>query len=204
MRRSFPAALLLIVGLLLLLDLLVANPSLDALTGGIGQVVVVLFAAAALLGAGALAARHARGTLDPDGDRVGSTLVLVGMAVVLIPGLLAPEGASSAPVRWVVGALLVPIGASLLALTAVFVIPAARRGIRLRGHDNGVLLLAAMVTIVLLLPLGGAIGEALASAAGWLLQVPVGGVFAGLLLGLALATAVAAARVLFGLGGADD
>jgi hypothetical protein len=203
-RRSLPAALVLVVGLLLLLDLLVANPSLDAITGGIGEVVVILFAAAALLGAGALVARHARGVMDPDGDRIGSTLVLVGIGIVLVPGLVAPDGAASEIVRWVVGALLVPIGASLLALTAVFVIPAARRGIRLRGRDNAVLLLAAMVTVVLLLPLGGVVGSAMTDAAGWLLRVPVGGVFAGLLVGLALATAVAAARVLFGLGSADE
>ena len=204
MRRSLPAALLLVVGLLLLLDLLVANPSLASLTGGIGEVVIVLFAAVALLGAGTLAVRHARVSIEPDGDRIGSVLVLVGMGIVLVPGLLAPEGAGSPVVRWVVGALLVPIGASLLALTAIFVIPAARRGIRLRGRDNAVLLLAAMVTVVLLLPLGGAVGSAMADAAAWLLRVPVGGVFAGLLVGLALATAVAAARVLFGLGASDD
>lgn len=203
MRRSAPAALLLVVGLLLLLDLLVANPGLEAFAGGILEIVVILFATAALLGGGALVARHARGLVDPDGDRMGSALVLAGMAIVLVPGLLAPEGAASPVVRWVVGALLVPIAASLLALTAVFLLPAARRGMQVRSHENAVLLLATMVTIVLLLPFGGPAGDALAGAAAWLLRVPVGGVFAGLLIGVALATAVSAARVLFGLG-TDD
>ena len=203
MRRSAPAALLFIVGLLILLDLLVANPGLEALTGGILEVVVILFATAALLGGGTLLVRHARGLLDPDGDRVGSVFVLAGMAIVLVPGLLAPEGAASPVVRWVVGALLVPIAASLLALTTVFLFPAARRGMQVRSRENAVLLLATMVTIVLLLPLGGPAGDALAGAAAWLLRVPVGGVFAGMLIGMALATAVASARVLFGLG-TDD
>ncbi len=203
MRRSAPAALLLVVGLLLLLDLLVANPGLEALAGAILAIVGILFATAALLGGGALLVRHACGLLDPDGDRVGSALVLVGMAVVLVPGLVAPDGAASPVVRWVVGALLVPIAASLLALTAVFLLPAARRGMEVRSRETAVLLLAAMVTIVLLLPFGGPAGEAFGGAAAWLLRVPVGGVFAGLLIGLALATAVAAARVLFGLG-TDD
>lgn len=203
MRRSAPAALLFVVGLLLLLDLLVANPGLEALAGGILAIVAILFATAALLGGGALLVRHARGLLDPDGDRVGSALVLVGMAVVLVPGLVAPDGAASPVVRWVVGALLAPIAASLLALTAVFLLPAARRGMEVRSRETAVLLLAAMVTIVLLLPFGGPAGKAFAGAAAWLLRVPVGGVFAGLLIGLALATAVAAARVLFGLG-TDD
>lgn len=204
MRRSIPAALLVIVGILLLLDFLVVNPTLGALSGAIVEVVVILFAAAALLGAVLLAMRHAGALALPGKDRIGSALVLVGMAIVLVPGLLATDGASAPAVRWVVGALLVPIGASLLALLAVFLIPAARRGMRLRPRETAAMLVVACVVLVLLLPLGGDAGTALGEAAGWVLDVPLRAVFAGLLIGVSLAAAVAATRFLFGLGGADD
>lgn len=204
MRRSIPAALVVGVGLLLLLDFLVVNPTLGAISGAIVELVVILFAAAAVLGAILLAVRHAGALALPGGDRIGSALVLVGMAIVLVPGLMATDGAAAPSVRWVVGALVVPIGASLLALVAVFLIPAARRGMRLRPRDTAVILVAACVVVVLLLPLGGDVGAALGDGATWVLDVPLRAVFAGLLIGVSLAVAVAATRFLFGLAGTDD
>lgn len=204
MRRSIPAALVVIVGLLLLLDFLVVNPTLGAVSGAIIEVVVLLFAAAAVLGTMLLALRHAGALALPAEDRIGSLLVLIGMALVLVPGLLAGDGAAAPAVRWVVGALMVPIGASLLALLAVFLIPAARRGMRLRPRETGVMLVVACVVLVLLLPLGGGVGTALGDGASWVLDVPLRAVFAGLLIGVSLAAAVAATRFLFGLAGTDD
>ncbi|HET7685387.1 MAG TPA: hypothetical protein VFM19_03165 [Candidatus Limnocylindria bacterium] len=204
MRRSLPAVLVVLVGLVLLLDLLVANPTLASLADALVELVVILFAAAAVLGAVALAVRHGRAVALPADDRIGSVVVLVGMAAVLVPGLLAPEGAAAPAVRWVVGALLVPLGASLLALVVIFLVPAARRGMRARPAETGVLLGAACVMLVLLLPLGGAVGDVTGAAADWLLAVPVRGVLAGLLVGAAIATAVFAARVVFGLANVDD
>jgi hypothetical protein len=203
-RRSIPAVLLVVVGLLLLLDFLVVNPTLGAVSAALVELVVILFAAAAILGAAALAVRHGRSLAVPGEDRVGSALVLVGMGAVLVPGLISTGGANDPVVRWVVAALVVPIGASLLALVAVYLIPAARRGMRLRPRETGVLLVAACVSLLLLLPVGGEVGDAMGNAAGWLLEVPIRAVFAGLLIGAALAGAVAAGRFLFGLAGTDD
>lgn len=204
MRRSLPATLVVIVGLLLLLDFLVVNPTLGAVSGAIVEIVVILFAAAAVLGAMLLAMRHARALTLPGEDRIGSVLVLVGMAIVLVPGLVATDGAAAPPVRWVVAALIVPIGASLLALVAVFLVPAARRGMRLRPRETAAILVAACIVLVLLAPLGGGVGTALGDAATWLLDVPLRAVFAGLLIGVSLAAAVASTRFLFGLAGTDD
>ena len=66
------------------------------------------------------------------------------------------------------------------------------------------MLAAAAVALLLLLPLGGSLGGSLAGAAGWVLAVPVGAVFRGLLLGVAILTAVAAARLLFGMDALDE
>ena len=60
------------------------------------------------------------------------------------------------------------------------------------------------MTTVLLVPLSGGVGTWLAGAAGWSLTVPIGAVFRGLLIGIALLTAVYAARTLLGIGAADD
>ena len=107
-------------------------------------------------------------------------------------------------VRWLVGALLAPLVASLFAMLFVFLLLAMRQGMILRSRQASVMLVTAGVVIVLLLPLGGQLGAALAAASGWALAVPIGGVFRGLLIGVAIVTAVHAARIVLAVEAADD
>ncbi len=205
MRRSLPTALLVIVGLLLLADFVIVNPSLAALAGVLLEYIVLLAAAAAITGGLALALRHIDQLRHADAERSGSVLVLLGMAAMLLAGFYpGSTGAADPLMRWLVAALLVPLVASLFAMLFFFLLSAARRGVRLRSRETTVMLLAASVVLVLLLPLGGSLGELLAAAAGWALAVPIGGVFRGLLIGVAIATAIAAARVLLAVDGAAD
>jgi hypothetical protein len=67
-----------------------------------------------------------------------------------------------------------------------------------------VLVGVAIVTTLLLLPLSGTAGTWLSEAAGWLLAVPIGAVFRGLLIGIAILAAVFAARTMLGIGAADE
>ena len=60
------------------------------------------------------------------------------------------------------------------------------------------------MTTILLIPLSGSTGAWLAGAAGWSLAVPIGAVFRGLLIGIALLAAVYATRALLGMGAADE
>ena len=62
----------------------------------------------------------------------------------------------------------------------------------------------AAVMLVLLLPLGGVAGERMSAAASWALEVPIAAVFRGILLGVAILVAVAAARTMLGVGSADE
>jgi hypothetical protein len=64
--------------------------------------------------------------------------------------------------------------------------------------------LAAVAILVLLLPVGGTAGGWLDGAAAWALAVPIGGVFRGLLLGIAILGAVVAARTMLGIGAGDE
>jgi hypothetical protein len=194
-----------VVGLLLLADYLVVNPSLAAVAGALAEILVLLAAAAALTGGISLVVRHGGDLLHATGNRAGSAALLVGLAVMLIAGFRpGSTGASDPATRWLVAALLVPLSASLFALLFFFTLGASRRGLMLRGRETGIMLAAAAVVLIVLLPIGGSLGDALAGVGGWLLAVPIGAVFRGLLLGIAILTAVAAARLLFGMDALDD
>ena len=205
MRRSLPATIVVLVGLLLLVNFIVINPLLAGAAREVLRLVVVVAAAAALAGVLALVLRHGTDLRRGRGDRAGSAVLLIGLAAMLVAGFYpGSTGASDAAVRWLVAALLGPIVAALFALLFVFTLVAMRRGMLLRSRQVTVMLAAAAVVVVLLLPLDGPAGAWLASAAGWATAVPIGGVFRGLLIGIAIATAIHAARIILAVDGADD
>ena len=205
MRRPTLTALVVIIGLVLMADLLVVNAALDQVAGVVVDAAILVAAGAGLAAVGALGARRIADLWRRRGDPVAAALVLLGMAVMLVAGLRpGSAGIGDPAVQWVVAALLVPIGASLFGLLFVTTLAAARRSLTGRSREGTLLVSAAFVTTVLLVPLSGGLGTWLADAAGWSLTVPIGAVFRGLLVGIALLTAVYAARTLLGMGVADD
>jgi hypothetical protein len=161
-------------------------------------------AGVAVAGAVALVVRNG-GLLASGDDRIGPGAVLVGMALVLVPGLIPGSAGADAPmVRWVVAALLAPLVAAIFALLFPLLLVAARRGLRVHRRETAVMLAGAAAVLVLLLPIGGEPGAWLASVAGWVRQVPVAAVFRGLLLGVAVMGALTAARILLGAERPND
>ena len=205
MRRPTVPALVIVVGVLLLADLLVVNESLGELAGLAVDAAILVAAGAALAAVAALAVRRSGELWRRRGDPVGAVLVLGGMAAVLVAGLRpGADGASDPAVQWLVSALLVPLGATLFGLLFVTTLAAARRSLEVGGREATLLVAAALVVLVLLLPVSGDAGAWLAAAAQWLLDVPIGAVFRGMLLGVATLAAVFAARTMLGIGSADD
>ena len=205
MRRSLITGTALVSGLLVLLDLLVVNPTLGHAAGALNELLVLLVAAAAVGGGATLVAHHLRALASGGDDPIGSIVLLVGMAAILIAGLRPGSGGSSDPlVLWLVAALLAPIAASIFALLFLFLLRAVRRGFAIRFRETAVMAGAAAVVIVLLLPIGGQAGDWLSSGAGWVRAVPLAGVFRGLLIGIGVMIALSAARSLLTLDREDD
>lgn len=205
MKRATIPALVVVVGVLLLADLLLVNQSLSELAAVAIDAAILVAAGAALAGLGSLAVRRARDLWRRRGDPVSAVLVLAGMGAMLVAGLRpGASGASDPAVGWLVSALLVPIGATLFGLLFVTTLGASRRALASRSREAAVLVGAAIVVLVLLLPFGGVIGERLSDAAGWALAVPIGAVFRGMLIGVAVLAAVFAARTLLGVGATDE
>lgn len=205
MRRPAITALIVVVGLLLLADFLVVNASLAELATLFVEAAILVAAGAALAAAAALALRRSRDLWRRRGDPIGAGLVLAGIGAMLVAGLRpGAAGASDPAVGWLLGALLIPIGATLFGLLFVTTLAAARNSLAIRGREAAVLVAAAAATVVLLLPIGGELGALMTDAAGWTLAVPIGAVFRGLLLGVAILTAVVATRTMLGVGSTDE
>ncbi len=205
MRRPLPTTLIVVVGLLLLIDFVIINPTLATVSEALLGALVLLAAAAALAGAATLAARHGSDLLGRRGDLPAAALLLGGMGAMLVAGFYpGSAGAGDGAVRWLVAGLLAPLIASLFAMLFIFLLLAMRRGMSIRSRQMRIMLVAAGAVVVLLLPLGGAAGSWLGEAAAWTMAVPIGGVFRGLLIGVAVATAVYAARLILAVESPDE
>ena len=205
MKRATIPALVVVVGVLVLADLLLVNDSLSELAGVAIDAAILVAAGAALAGVASLAVRRARDLWRRRGDPIGAALVLAGMAAMLIAGLRpGAAGPTDPAVGWLVAALLIPIGATLFGLLFVTTLAASRRSLASRSREATVLVGAALVVLLMLLPIGGVVGERLSDAAGWALAVPIGAVFRGMLIGVAILAAVFAARTLLGVGATDE
>ena len=205
MRRPTLPALVIAVGVLVLADFLVVNRALGDVAGLVIDAAIVVAAGAALAGVGALALRRAGDLWRRRGEPIGAALVLVGMGAVLVAGLRPGAGGASDPaVSWLVSALMLPIGATLFGLLFVTTLSAARRSVDAGGREALVLVGSAVILLILLVPIGGTLGDALAAAADWALEVPIGAVFRGILIGVAVLVAVFGARTLLGIGSTDD
>jgi hypothetical protein len=204
-RRPILAALIIVVGLLLLADFLVVNEGLAEIAALAISAAILVAAGAALAGAASLALRRGGDLWRRRGDPVGALLVLLGIGTVLVAGFRpAATGAADPVVGWIVAALVLPIGATLFGLLFVSTLGASRRSLAARSPEAVVIVGVALVTVVLLLPFGGTVGAWLADAASWTLAVPIGAVFRGILIGIAVMAAVVAARTLLGIGTADE
>jgi hypothetical protein len=204
MRRSITAALTALAGLVVLVDLAIANPALGGLAGWLNQLLVLLAAGAGVAGALMLVVRHV-GRLARREDQLGSVAVLLGIGLVLLPGLTPGIGGADAPaVRWVVAALLAPLVAAVLSLLFPLLLVAAARGLRIRPRETALMLTAAAAVLILLLPIGGAVGDWFTTTAVWVRDVPIAAVFRGLLIGVAATGALTATRILLGSDASRD
>lgn len=206
MRRIAFPALVIGVGAIILADFLVVNASLSSVAAIAIDAAIAVAAGAALAAGASLVLRRGGDLWARRGDPIGAVAVLVGTGAVLIAGLRpGAEGARDPAVGWIVGALIIPLGATLFALLFTTTLGAMRRSLGGAHQREGTILVAAAILVlVLLLPLGGQVGGWLADAAGWLLAVPIGAVLRGILLGTAILAAVLGARTLLGVGPSDD
>lgn len=207
MRRPTIAGVVVVVGVLLLADYLVVNASLEELARLAIDAAILVAAGAGLAAVASLLLRRGGDLWRRRGDPVGAVLVIVGAAAMLIAGLRpGSSGASDPAVGWLLNALVIPISATLFGLLFATTLSAARRSLdgRAGGREASLLVGVAIVSTLLLLPLSGAVGEWMDQASAWAMAVPVGAVFRGLLLGIAIVAATFAARTMLGIGAADE
>lgn len=216
MRRlgsAVTSAIVIVVGILTLLGLivgdglgilsgLISGSPVPALTNTFLQITVITVAVTVIIGILNLLTVHLRRVTRRAGQWQYSLVLILSTLAVLVLAALERVGivsGSPKPTTILLEGVQVSIESALAGLVLFALVYAAFRLMRRRVTGS-----ALLFTLVLLLLLAGALPftspviRLLASIRSWLLDVPVSAGARGILLGIALATAVMGVRVLIG------
>lgn len=206
-------AITLTVGVLVLLSFLVDNLVLRLVRGVLVEWTVIVIAFTMLLGIVNVLRVHGRRIQDREGA-LYSAIVVVSFLLVFVPGIFMPDmlpaairdaaggyvGPSGRVVDFSFRYIQRPLQATLFSLMAFFAFTAAWRVFRIRSASTLVMFIAALLVLLgsLRLNLPGD-WSWLPVAEEWIMRVPVLAGARGILLGIALGTAVASLRLLLGI-----
>lgn len=207
--RLILIAVTLVAGILVLLSFFIDSPMLLAVRGVLVEWTVIIIAFTMLLGIGNVLRVHGQRIQNREGT-IYSLIVILSFLLVFVPGILSP-GTLPASIREYVGPsgtvvdftfryVQRPLQATLFSLMAFFVFTAAWRVFRIRSVATLMMFIAALLVLLgsLSLSLPGTIWLLLPEIEQWVMDVPVLAGARGILLGIALGTAVASLRLLLG------
>jgi hypothetical protein len=197
-----------VAGLIVLIDLASAIPSVDVLARLLIDWAALLAAVALLVGLLSVAIGHLRRVLNRQPDWYYSLVLLLAMLIVIISGTvvglssggytLFPSSLVEQPIRDLFRAFYEPLAGSFLALLAFFSLSAALRAVRRRTADALVILIVAVLVLALnALPQSQAF-PILGDSVRWISDYVALAGARGLLIGTAIGAVVAGVRVLLG------
>ena len=198
LRPNWLVLLLVITGVAILgIDRFVEQPVIRVVATYLYTWGLLLSSIALLLGLLNVAWVHLRQVLIGSAGWQQSLALLVSLLLVLITGLLSPEGVRSPLVEWLFDAIIAPGQATLYALLALFMATAAYRFLRVDRPGGAWMLAGALVVLAVQMPWANAVWpEPVRAWVGWWLDVPVMATVRGALLGSALALGIVGLRYL--------
>lgn len=192
--RWIAPAVAIAVGFIMLVDVFIANPLLDALGSAFREWTIILTAFGLLLGLYNLLTVHLTRVVRRHEPGAGySIIVLLTFVIVVIAGMWF--GLPSAEMQWVFNYLYVPLQGTFFALVAFLLAAAAYRALRARSIETLLMLAAALIVFLGQMPLSGG----LAGVRQWILDVPSTAGVRGVLLGVGLGAMATGLRLIVGL-----
>jgi hypothetical protein len=165
------------------------------------QVWVVILGGFAVAGLGPLAIlifHTARIRQRKEGQWPFSAWLLIIMVVTIITGVFIQPLAANDAFLWLYNTLYLPANATVYALLAFWIISAAFRAFRVRTWEAAVLFAAAILMIFRNAPFGAAIWPGFGDIGGWIMDIPTGAAFRGIIIASAIGVIALSIRILLG------
>jgi uncharacterized membrane protein len=210
MKRTFPLILVFVFGILGIIPFVIPHPVVQNTDEFVRNNLLRIVAAFALiLGLGSLLKVHMDKIKRKRQNWQYSWVLIISFAISSIIGLFGGiEGTGILPTTigsfsfniWIIyWNVVVPLGSTMFALLAFFMASAAYRAFRARSTEATLLLAAAFIVMLGVLPLGQRISPHLPSFAQWIMDVPNVAGQRGILFGVALGALATALKIILGI-----
>jgi hypothetical protein len=210
MKRTIPLVLVFIFGLLGFIPFIVPHEIVQSSDDFLrNNFLKILAAFALILGLGSLLRVHIDKIKRKGQNWPYSWVLIITFLVTAIIGLFGGvTGQGVLPTRigsfsfdiWTIFFNIeVPLGATMFALLSFFMASAAYRAFRARSTEATLLLVAAFIVMLGVLPLGNSISPHLPSFAQWIMDVPNVAAQRGILFGVALGMLATALKIILGI-----
>jgi len=198
-RRSLPLAICLIMGIVMMVQFFVPHPISVGFYDLTTKWIRIVSAFALVLGVGSLILYHLDRLQRRRAGWVYSIVTLVALVVTAVIGLVWGVKPGSPLQEVIFKNMLVPLNASMFAILAFYMASAAYRAFRARTKEAALLLIAAFIVMLGMVPVGAAIWGKLPEVAEWILSVPNMAAKRAIVFGVALGAIATSLKVILGI-----
>ena len=199
MKRSIPLAICLIMGVVMMVQFFIPHPLSVGFYDLTTKWIRIMSAFALVLGTGSLVMYHVDRLQRRRQGWIYSIVTLTAAAATTVIGLGWGIKPGSVFQDILFQSMLVPLNASMFAILAFYMASAAYRAFRARTREAALLLVAAFIVMLGMVPIGNAIWHKLPDVAEWILSVPNMAAKRAILFGVALGGIATSLKIILGI-----
>lgn len=217
MQRTIPLMIVLVIGIAMLVQFFIPHKFSKDIYMNFLDWLAIIGAFALVLGLGSLINHHIDKIQRKRENWPYSWMTLIAIVITAIIGLFGGmEGKGPLPVepKFTIGEktivvkysiqtiydnVMTPLGATMFALLSFFMASAAYRAFRARTFEATLLLVAAFIIMIGVVPIGYYISQKLPHLAQWIMDVPNTAAKRGILFGVGLGIAATSLKIILGI-----